>query len=69
MNMNNNTLKNSVSYVLHYARAVSSTDEHTSSQQMPAGGWLREISSRENWRTTTIVHRHRDRAANSKSPL
>ena len=36
MNMNNNTLKNSVSYVLHYARAVSSADEHTPSQQMPA---------------------------------
>ena len=30
---------------------------------MPAGGWIREIAPSENWRTTTIVQRHRDRAA------
>ena len=29
---------------------------------MPAGGWLGEIVTSENWRTTTIVQRHRDRA-------
>jgi hypothetical protein len=29
---------------------------------MPAGGWLAEIATSENWRTTTIVQRHRDRA-------
>jgi len=31
--------------------------------RMPAGGWLRDISAHENWRTTTIVQRHRDRAS------
>ena len=30
--------------------------------RMPAGGWFREIATNENWRTTTIVQRHRDRA-------
>ena len=29
---------------------------------MPAGGWLVEIPTSENWRTTTIVQRNRDRA-------
>jgi len=40
---------------------------HTS-ERMPAGGWLREIAMGENWRTTTIVQRHRDRA-NAPAPL
>jgi len=31
--------------------------------RMPAGGWIREIATSENWRTTTIVQRHRDRAS------
>jgi hypothetical protein len=31
--------------------------------RMPAGGWLLEVATNENWRTTTIVQRHRDRAA------
>jgi hypothetical protein len=31
--------------------------------RMPAGGWFREIATNENWRTTTIVQRHRDQAA------
>nr|WP_320161377.1 hypothetical protein [uncultured Methanoregula sp.] len=31
--------------------------------RMPAGGWLRDTALHENWRTTTIVQRHRDRAA------
>jgi hypothetical protein len=31
--------------------------------RMPAGGWFREVTTNENWRTTTIVQRHRDRAA------
>jgi len=30
--------------------------------RMPAGGWLRDTAAHENWRTTTIVQRHRDRA-------
>jgi len=34
----------------------------TALARMPAGGWLRDISAHENWRTTTIVQRHRDRA-------
>lgn len=31
--------------------------------RMPAGGWFEEVATNENWRTTTIVQRHRDRAA------
>lgn len=69
MKMNSNyTLKKNINSVLDYARAISSNDEHTSPQQMPAGGWLREVTSRENWRTTTIIHRHRDRASLPTSP-
>ena len=30
--------------------------------RMPAGGWIRDVATSENWRTTTIVQRHRDRA-------
>jgi len=68
MNMNNNqTSKNDPRPVPNHARATSSSDEQTTPQQLPAGGWLREVSSRENWRTTTIVHRHRDRAATMPS--
>jgi hypothetical protein len=31
-------------------------------RRMPAGGWFREVATSENWRTTTIVRRHRDQA-------
>jgi hypothetical protein len=31
-------------------------------RRMPAGGWFREVATSENWRTTTIVQRHRDQA-------
>jgi len=31
-------------------------------RRMPAGGWFTEVATNENWRTTTIVQRHRDRA-------
>jgi hypothetical protein len=31
--------------------------------RMPAGGWFKEIVTSENWRTTTIIQRHRDQAA------
>jgi hypothetical protein len=30
--------------------------------RMPAGEWFSEIATNEDWRTTTIVQRHRDRA-------
>ncbi len=30
--------------------------------RMPAGGWFSEVATNEDWRTTTIVRRHRDRA-------
>lgn len=33
--------------------------------RMPAGGWFREVTTSENWRTTTIVQRHRDRASST----
>jgi hypothetical protein len=35
----------------------------TRPQRMPAGGWLRDVATSENWRTNTIVQRHRDRAS------
>jgi hypothetical protein len=35
--------------------------------RMPAGGWFREAATSENWRTTTIVQRHRDRAVMTPS--
>ena len=28
--------------------------------RMPVMGWIREIAPSENWRTTTILRRHRD---------
>jgi len=31
--------------------------------RMPAMGWIRDIATSENWRTTTIVQRHRDSAS------
>lgn len=34
----------------------------TTPLRMPAGGWFEEIATNENWRTSTIVRRHRDRA-------
>ena len=36
-------------------------------RRMPAGGWFREVATSENWRTTTIVQRHRDRAVMTPS--
>lgn len=35
--------------------------------RMPAGGWLTEVATSENWRTTTIVQRHRDQAITTSS--
>jgi hypothetical protein len=36
-------------------------------RRMPAGGWFREVATSENWRTTTIVQRHRDQAVTTPS--
>jgi len=36
-------------------------------RRMPAGGWFREVATNENWRTNTIVQRHRDRALSTPS--
>lgn len=36
--------------------------------RMPAGGWFRDVATSENWRTTTIVQRHRDRASIMPAP-
>ena len=35
--------------------------------RMPAGGWFGEVATNENWRTNTIVQRHRDRATSTPS--
>jgi hypothetical protein len=47
----------------HPARDGSRGALRVGPHQMPAGGWLRDVSTNENWRTTTIVQRHRDRAS------
>jgi hypothetical protein len=68
MIMNNTTHGKEPGTLIRYARRLTSPDkDHASSEQMPAGGWLHEISSQENWRTTTIVRRHRDKAASPPS--
>jgi len=50
-----------------HTRDSAHPETRTNPHRMPAGGWLREISTNENWRTTTIVQRHRDRAASPPS--
>lgn len=68
MIMNNNTHGKEPGILIRYARKVTSHGKDTpGAQQMPAGGWLHEISSQENWRTSTIVRRHRDQAASPPS--
>ncbi|MGB7787975.1 hypothetical protein [Methanoregula sp.] len=47
----------------HHTRDGSHRSTDTHPCRMPAGGWLKEVATSENWRTTTIVLRHRDRAA------
>lgn len=49
------------------AREGSHTVTRAHPHRMPAGGWIREIATSENWRTTTIVRRHRDSAATPAS--
>jgi hypothetical protein len=44
-------------------RNGSHTGTRAHPHRMPAMGWIRDIATSENWRTTTIVQRHRDRAA------
>jgi hypothetical protein len=46
----------------HHARDGSHCSTRSDPGRMPAEGWLREVATSENWRTTTIVQRHRDRA-------
>jgi hypothetical protein len=58
-----NTDKTGTGHVAHHARKGHSAEPH----QMPAGGWLKDIAMSENWRTTTIVQRHRDRATTTPS--
>jgi hypothetical protein len=43
-----------------HAREGSNTGNRARPHRMPAGGWIQEIAPSENWRTTTIVRRHRD---------
>jgi hypothetical protein len=47
----------------HHARDGSHCSTRSRPVRMPAEGWIREVATSENWRTTTIVQRHRDRAA------
>ena len=47
----------------HHTRDGSHHSTRSRPCLMPAGGWIREVATSENWRTTTIVQRHRDRAA------
>ena len=52
----------------HHAREGSRTGNRARPHRMPALGWIGEIAPSENWRTTTIVQRHRDSAA-TPAPL
>jgi len=47
----------------HPAREGSHFVPRAEPHSLPAGGWLRDIAMGEDWRTTTIVQRHRDRAS------
>ena len=51
----------------HPARGGEHHATRANPRRMPAGGWLKDIATNENWRTTTIVRRHRDRAASNPS--
>ncbi|WP_292421513.1 hypothetical protein [Methanoregula sp.] len=42
------------------AREESRTSIPARPCRMPVMGWIREIAPSENWRTTTILRRHRD---------
>lgn len=44
------------------ARNGSQTGTRAHPHRMPVMGWIRDIATSENWRTTTIVRRHRDSA-------
>jgi hypothetical protein len=56
----NHTHENEPGHDAHHDR---DTPTRSGPHTLPAGGWIREITTSENWRTTTIVQRHRDRAA------
>jgi hypothetical protein len=49
------------------AREDSLTGNRARPQRMPVMGWIREIAHGENWRTATIVRRHRDSAVTPPS--
>lgn len=55
-------------HAAHYAREGAASTGRAGPHTMPAGGWIKDIATNENWRTTTIVQRHRDRAAITPSP-
>lgn len=66
--MINNTMPENRSCTApQYSRIIPGSNARPVTKQMPAGGWLHDVSSRENWRTTTIVHRYRDRVASGPS--
>ena len=68
MKMINNTLpENQPCTAPQYSRINTGSNARPVPKQMPAGGWLHDVSSRENWRTTTIVHRFRDRVSPGSS--
>ncbi len=62
------TDKNHPGHNAHHARDGSDCKTRAGPHRMPVGGWFREIATSENWRTTTIVQRHRDRAAITPAP-
>jgi hypothetical protein len=64
---NNHAQKMNAGHAHHHAREVVHNTTRTNPHSMPAGGWLKDITTNENWRTTTIVQRHRDRAASTPS--
>jgi len=63
MSKNDTTSRTGSGSILHHAQAVSNCIRSIRSSRMPAGGWLNDIPTNENWRFATIVRRHRDQSA------
>jgi hypothetical protein len=64
---NNYAQETNAGHAPHHARGGSHSAARTNPRRMPEGGWLKDFATNENWRTTTIVQRHRDRAASIPS--
>ena len=65
---NNQTTETKTGHTMGPVRGDILNTVRSTPHRMPAGGWFRDVATNENWRTTTIVQRHRDQAAILPSP-